>query len=165
MLFRTMFSITKHSPKSGRCVLLALTFRITMIPLVHALGWHLGLCLALLNPFLKYVLFAVLSPITSGNTLLFYCENIALLLQAMLHFDCRRVAVLSRHYLATISQVSRQYLASISPVSRFDLDFISSLSSFYPIFVAKVSRFYPGFIAILQLHCNKSAILLHLKCN
>ena len=114
-----------------------------MIPLVHALGWHLGLCLALLNPFLKYVLFAVLNPITSGNTLHFYCENIALLLQAMLHFDCRRVAVLSR-----------QYLASISPVSRF-----------YPSFVAKVSRFYPGFIAILQFYCNKSAILRHLSCN
>ena len=111
-----------------------------------------------------------------AKTLHFYCKQYCTLIAAELRFCLASISPISRQYLASISPVSRWYLASISPVSCFHLAnillvsrqylaSISPLSRFYPIFVAKVSRFYPGFIAILQLHCNKSAILLHLKCN
>ena len=57
MLLRTMFSITKHYPKSGTFFHLGHAFRIAMILLVHALGCCLGPCLALLNTILKAVHF------------------------------------------------------------------------------------------------------------
>ena len=81
----------------------------------------------------------LISMTTSGNLSYFCCENIALLLHEMLHFDCRRIAVLSRQYL----------------------NFVSILRGF----ILVLSRFYLGFIAILQLYCNNRAILRHLKCN
>ena len=90
---------------------------------------------------------------TSGNTLHFYCEKIALLLQAMSHFDFRRVAVLSRHYLASISLVSRYYLASISLVSCHYLGFILFLS-----------QKYLAFILVSLQFCNYTAIRVQSYC-
>ena len=96
---------------------------------------------------------------TSGHTLHFYCENIALLLQTMLHFDCRRVAVLSRHYLASISVLSHQYLEFVSPVSRFCLATISPVSRQYLSFILVLSHQYFSFILMVSLQfCNCTAI-------
>ena len=61
-----MFGITTHYPKSGIFCLLGHAFRIAMIPLVHALGCCLGLCLALLNPILKYFLLVLLKLVNMG---------------------------------------------------------------------------------------------------
>ena len=79
---------------------------------------------------------------TSGNTLHFYCENIVLLLQTMLHFDCRRIAVLSRQYLANISLVSRHYLG----------------------FILFLSQKYLAFILVSLQFCNYTAIRVQSYC-